>query len=200
MHQGTGKEAANILGSMAPPTTGFGAASVGPYSAQQITLYVLLALDIVINATAEAQGEPFTRMGAIFVLAAQLIVRVACISTVISLLASSGSWHDEFLLRYSAVFVVSLAGLILCLFLRVFRVTLASFPSEFPTVLDYWGSATYCLLLLAHILLSLLFYYFAARSAHAMGSAGATGTPIESRRAVRPSALAAVQLASRNGR
>ena len=173
---------------------------MGPYSAQHITLYLLLSLDVVINATAEAQGEPFTRMSAIFILIAQLVLRIACIFTVISLLASSGSWHDEVLLRYSAVFVVSLVGLILCLFLRVFRVTLASFPSEFPTVLDYWGSTTYCLLLLAHVLLSMLFYYFAARSAHAMGSARGLAAPIESRGSVRPSALAAVQLASRNGR
>ena len=48
---------------------------------------------------------------------------------------------------------------------------LAAFPSEFPTVLDYWSSTTYCLLLLAHTLLSMLFYYTALTAAHSMGSA-----------------------------
>ena len=140
------------------------AASVGSYSAQTISLYALLTADVIINATADATGEVYTRFMTILVLVAQLVVRIASIFTIVGLLASSGSSQDEFLLRYCGVFTVSLFGLILCLFLRVFRVTLASFPSAFPTVLDYWGSTEYCLLLLSHSLLSLLFYYCACRA------------------------------------
>ena len=139
-------------------------ASVGSYSAQTISLYTLLTADVVINATVDATGEVYTRFMTILVLVAQLVVRIASIFTIVGLLASSGSSQDEFLLRYCGVFTVSLFGLILCLFLRVFRVTLASFPSAFPTVLDYWGSTEYCLLLLSHALLSLLFYYCVCRA------------------------------------
>ena len=137
------------------------APSAGPYSAQAVMLYVLLVADVVINATADASGEELTRFFAIFVLVAQLMIRIVCIFTTFGLLGSTGSWQDEFLLRYFGVFGVSLASLILCLFLRVFRVTLASFPSQFPTVLDYWSTTEYCLLLLGHTLFSLLFYYCA---------------------------------------
>jgi hypothetical protein len=135
--------------------------SVSAYSAQLITLYVLLLADIVINATSDASGERLTRSVAIVVMVAQLLVRIACMFTTVGLLSSSGSWNDEFLLRYCGVFAVSLIGLVLCLFLRVYRVTLASFPSRFPSVLDYWGTTEYCLLLLFHMLLSLVFYYCA---------------------------------------
>ena len=135
--------------------------SAGPYSAQAVMLYVLLVPDVVINATADASGEELTRFLAIFVLVIQLMIRILCIFTTFGLLATTGSWQDEFLLRYFSVFAVSLASLILCLFLRVFRVTLASFPSRYPTVLSYWGSEVFCVLLLGHTLLSLLFYYCA---------------------------------------
>ena len=169
-------------------------ASAGPYSAQQVTLFALLAIDIVINSTADAQGEPLTRFLAILVLVAQLVVRIACFFTTIGLLATSGAWHDEFLLRYCGVFVASLFSLFLCLLLRVSCVTLASFPTEFPTVLDYWGTA-YPVALIGHVLLSLVFYYTALTSAFSMGSARLAPTPA-GRRQIRPSTYAAVQLAT----
>ena len=68
------------------------------------------------------------------------------------------------------MFGVSLTGVIVCLFLRVYRIILASFPSTFPTVLDYWSNTLYCVLLLTHVLLSLLFYYYCVRSAFRMGT------------------------------
>merc|ERR1712046_549135 len=71
--------------------------------------------------------------------------------------------------EFCGIFAVSLVGIIACLFLRVYRVVLAAFPSRFPTVLDYWSSTEYCLLLLAHVLLSLLFYYYSIMAAHRCG-------------------------------
>ena len=169
---------------------------VGPYSARLTTLYVLLVchsqgrthaknntnslpttirasqlLDASINATADATDRPYTSTDTILVLIAQLCVRVGCFMTTVGMLASARSWQDEFLVQYCGVFSVSLVGLILCLFLRVYRVTLASYPSRFPTVLDYWASFEYCSLLLGHTLLSLLFYYYSITSAFRMGAA-----------------------------
>ena len=137
------------------------AATAGPYSAQLVTLYALLIADVVINATADANAEPLSRFSAISYLVIQLVVRVLCVFNTIGLLGSSGTWYDEVLLRYCGVFVVSLSGLIICLFLRVYRVTLVAFPSRFPTVLEYFADLPYVLLLVGHTMASLLFYYCA---------------------------------------
>jgi hypothetical protein len=136
----------------------------------------------------------------ILVLVAQLFVRVCCLFTTVGMLAASRSWRDEFLIQYCGMFAVSLAGLIACLFLRVYRVTLAAFPDRFNTVLSYFDSAEYCGLLLAHILLSLLFYYYSICAAFRVGSARMYLPPERDTGGTspcRPTPYAAVQLASR---
>ena len=139
--------------------------------------------------TADA-GEPLTR---------PLHFRVSphnwwcygCIFTIVGLLASSGSWQDEFPPRYCGVFVMSLIGLVLCLFRR----SGALHHSERVTVFDYWASTTYCLLP-RPVLLSLLFYYSNHRRAQHGLAIGAAVTA-EGARSIRPSTYAAVQLATR---
>lgn len=144
---------------------------VGPYSTRVTLLYVLLIADATINATVEAEFERSTTLWTALTLGVQIVVRVACICTTVSILSASRAWRDDFLLDFCVLFAVSLIGLIMCLFLRVYRVTMATFPSRFPTVLDYWGSSEYWLLLVVHALLSLLFYYTSISAAHRMGSA-----------------------------
>lgn len=178
-----------------PPAT----LAAGSYSAQFVTLYVLLLLDVCVNATADTSSDVNSRMPAIWVLVAQTVVRIACAATSVAMLASSRSWHDEFLLQYCGVFAISLFSLILCLFARVYRVTLASFPERYPSILDFWASEAYCLLLLGHTLLSLLFYYYSLTSAHRMGARSPLSaiTQHEGGAGGRPSTYAALALSSR---
>ena len=154
--------------------------------------------DVSINATADAVSGRVTQTEAILAgLVPQLVVRILCAITMVSLLSSSRSWRDEFLLQFCGVFGVWLVGLIAALFLRVYRVMLASFPSRFPSVLDYWNSTEYSLLLAAHTLLSLLFYYYTIHAAHRMGSARYFSIHQNPGRSGRPSVLSAVHMASR---
>lgn len=145
--------------------------SVDSYSTRLTVLYFLLLADGTINATVEANVESLTALLAAFVLAIQVLVRIGCIGTTVSILAASHAWRDDFLLDYCAYFSVSLIGLILCLFLRVYRVTLATFPSRFPSPIDYWSSSEYCIMVLINSVFSLLFYYMSISAAHRMGSA-----------------------------
>ena len=103
---------------------------MGPYTALLTSLYVLLLVDACINASADSIGAAMTKPTAILVLIAQLLVRLCCFFTTVGMLAASRSWRDEFLLQYCGLFAVSLAGLIIGLFLRVYRVTLAAYPSR----------------------------------------------------------------------
>ena len=144
-----------------------------------------------------------TRTGATLVLVVQLLVRICCTITTVGMLTTTAVWHDAFLLQFCGVFSVSLAGLILCLFFRVYRVTLAAFPSTFPTVLHYWGSGEYCSLLISNSIFSLLFYYYSITAAYRVGSMKTIAPPqpdLSGDQQIplpRPSAFAAVQLASR---
>ena len=172
--------------------------AVGPYGTRLAGLYVLLMADAIINATADTTAERQTTWRAASVLAVQVLIRVGCMISTVGLLSSSRTWRDDLLLEFCGLFAISLVGLITCLFLRVYRVTLSAFPSRFPTVLDYWNSTEYCLLLLAHVLLSLLFYWSSITAAHRMGSAKyfhrADGALQPGAKA--PSIYAAVHLAS----
>ena len=159
--------------------------------------------DACINATSEVNAERMTRTGATLLLVAQIVTRISCIATTIGMLSTTTIWHDAFLLQFCGVFAVSMASLILCLFFRVYRVTLAAFPDTFPTVLDYWRSPEYCSLLLSHSILSLLFYYYSIAAAYRVGSLKSHTTPhldyssTDPLGVPRPSRWAAVQLASR---
>ena len=158
--------------------------------------------DACINATSEVNAERMTRTGATLLLVAQIVTRISCIATTIGMLSTTTIWHDAFLLQFCGVFAVSMASLILCLFFRVYRVSLAAFPSRFPTVLDFWASSEYCLLLIAHVLLSLLFYYSSISAAHRMGrlryfsQPDAACTSALQQSVTVPSAYAAIHLAS----
>lgn len=154
-------------------------------------------MDAAINGTADATQEVYSQADTILVLICQLFVRVACFLTVVGLLASSRQWRDEYLLQYSGVFCVSLVGLILCLFLRVYRVTLASYPTRYPTVLTYWSAFEYSSLLLAHTLFSLLFYYYSIVSAFRIGSSSMDLGELESMSSSTPTVRAALHQASR---
>jgi hypothetical protein len=145
-------------------------ADLNTYSGRLAILYLLLIGDAVINATAEANVSRITQVWAAIALAGQISTRIGCILATISLLTSTRQWRDEFLLEFCGMFGVSLISMIICLFLRVYRVTLAAFPSQFPTSLSFWQNTEYCLLLTTHILLSLLFYYMSIMSAYRMGS------------------------------
>lgn len=177
-------------------------AALRPYTTRLALLYVLLMADASINATVDAQIEPLTILWASMALVGQVIVRICCIVTTVGMLSSSRVWRDDFLLEFSGVFAVSLVGIIICLFLRVFRVVMAAFPSRFPTVLDYWRSDEYCLLLLAHVLVSLLFYYSSITAGHRMGRLVYFSSPERAcatcleQSVTRPSVYTAVHLAS----
>lgn len=200
--------------------------AVGPYSARLTTLYVLLVTarlperscdtwanishaslffvsvlsqlaDAAINSTADATYQLLTRTDTILVLVLQLFVRVSCFLTLIGMLASSRRWRDEFIVQYCGVFSVSLIGLIVCLFLRVYRVTLASYPSRFPTVLSYWSAYEYSSLMLGHTLLSLLFYYYSIMSAFRIGSSRMDGMGELDKSCSTPSVYAALQEANK---
>lgn len=135
------------------------ALAISPYATRYALLTVLLMADASINATVDAQIERNTTAWASLVLVAQVLVRMCMIATTVSMISTSRSWRDDFLIDFCGVFAVSLVGIIVCLFLRVYCVVLAAFPSRFPTVLDYWNSTEYCVLLIAHTLLSMLLYY-----------------------------------------
>lgn len=148
--------------------------AVGPYSTRLTSLYVLLLADAAINANADANATRFTQVSAVLALAGQVITRLGAMAATVGLLGTSGQWRDDFLLEFCGLFAVSLIGMIVCLFLRVYRVTLASYPSNFDSVVDYWHhpeyGALYCAMLVVHIVLSLLYYYYSIRAAYRMGS------------------------------
>ena len=150
------------------------AVPVVPYSARLMMIYVLLLLDVSINANADANASKMLQIWAALALAGQVVTRLCTIGTTISLLGVSGQFRDDFIIEFFGLFAISLLSMIVLLFLRVFRVTLAAFPSKFESAVDYWRheeyGTLYCAMLTAHILLSLLYYYFTIRAAHRMGS------------------------------
>ena len=180
--------------------------ALSPYATRLSILYLLLLGDAAINATVDANDTPLTSTWAAIALVAQVVVRICCAVTTVGMLSAQGEWHDNVLLEFCGVFSISLIGIIACLFLRVYRVVLSTFPSRFPTVLDYWSSTEYCLLLIANSLLSLLFYYSSIRAAYRMGDLKTlSSAAVASARAVRegtgrPSIYAAVHLASLRSR
>lgn len=135
-------------------------------------------IDALINGLADANESRQSQTWVILVLAAQLFVRIGCFTTSVQLLASSSSsWMDELLVDFCGLLSVSLIGLILALFLRVYRVMLSSYTSKYPDVLTYWDDPYYCALLLAHTIASMAFYYWSVVSGHRMG-----GMPSQSQR------------------
>lgn len=156
--------------------------------------------DVAINATADAVDSRYTKTDTILVLVAQLATRICCSISMVGLLASSRTWSDEFLLQYCGIFVVSLVGLIVCAFLRVYRVTIASFPSRYTSVLEYWALGEYVIMFVGNTLLSLVFYYYSITSAFRMGSARThlgVVPEVESSGRSAPSIFQAIQESSR---
>ena len=165
--RGCGNATACRLRAMSSPAQLAGA--ISPYATRMSLLYVLIVTDASINATADANTQQMTTAWASLILVGQVFVRICCVGMVVAALSTSRTWRDDFLLEFCGVFAVSLVGIIVLLFLRVYCVVLASFPSTFPSVIDYWGSSEYCLLLLTHVLLSLLFYYTSIMAAFRAG-------------------------------
>lgn len=140
-----------------------------------LSLALSLALrqicDVVINGLSDADATRPTQTYAIFMLSAQVSVRIGCfLCSVLMLTSSSHAWRDELLLDFCGLLSVTLVSLILSLFHRVYRVMLSSYTSKFPTVLDFWGDTYYKVLLLCHFGFTLIFYYMSLTAAHRMGS------------------------------
>ena len=130
-------------------------------------------MDLAITATADTNETTQTQGETIAILVAQLATRLVLLAVAISLLASTPALRngqlDELMLAFRGYFATQLLGVLVCLFLRVYRVMLASYTSEFPTIKTYWEQPAYHILYLLHIATTLLYYYMHISSAYQLG-------------------------------
>ena len=130
-------------------------------------------MDVAITATADTMEVVQTQGETIVVLAAQLVTRLLLLLVAISMLASTPTLRagnlDSLMLAFRSFFAVQLLGVLVCLFLRVYRVMLSSYTTEFPTILSYWEDPIYHILYLLHIATTLLYYYMHVSSCYQLG-------------------------------
>eukprot|EP00320_Phaeocystis_rex_P014650 CAMPEP_0119060558 /NCGR_PEP_ID=MMETSP1178-20130426/4495_1 /TAXON_ID=33656 /ORGANISM="unid sp, Strain CCMP2000" /LENGTH=185 /DNA_ID=CAMNT_0007041671 /DNA_START=48 /DNA_END=605 /DNA_ORIENTATION=- len=139
-------------------------------------IYFLLAVDTVITSVADTMEVVQTQAETIMVLMGQLTTRILLLLVAVTLLGSTPALRagvlgqlDSLMLAFRSFFAVQLMAVLACLFLRVYRVMLASYTEEFPTIQKYWEQPAYHLLYLLHIGTTLLSYYSHISSAHALG-------------------------------
>ena len=131
------------------------------------------AVDALITSLADTMEVVQTQAETIAVLAAQLFTRILLLLVAISLLGSTpalcAGQLDSLMLAFRSFFAVQLMAVLVCLFLRVYRVMLASYTDDFPTIHTYWEQPAYHILYILHMGTSLLYYYSHISSAHALG-------------------------------
>ena len=89
--------------------------------------------DILLNALEQTNTVPSTQLQTITLLVVQVITRLLILLLMCALVASTVRWEAgimDFLVTFKGVFSTHLFALLCCLVLRVYRVMLASYPSE----------------------------------------------------------------------
>ena len=70
---------------------------------------------------------------------------------------------------FRGYFAVQLVAFLVCLFLRVFRVMLASYTTDYPTIRSQWEQPAYHVLYYMHMATTLWYYYKHVGFAHELG-------------------------------
>mmetsp|Transcript_44889 Transcript_44889/g.124502 ORF Transcript_44889/g.124502 Transcript_44889/m.124502 type:complete len:138 (-) Transcript_44889:118-531(-) len=109
----------------------------------------------------------------VLVLVLQLFVRMAWLGTCVALMMTTSTWRagatDSLVFDFCGVLAVNSIGLVISMFLRVYRVMIAALPDRFPTVQQYHEDAGYQALLLVNVMTSLVQYVVTISAAYRMG-------------------------------
>lgn len=158
---------------------------VDAYASSILSVYALCVLDCAICAFGHGAYPPrTTHQTELALLITQFLTRVLLLALTANLVAwaasSYGSIMDA-LMSYKGAFVMHIFALISCLVLRVYRIMLSSYYTDFPTLRYQWKQPLHVVLYITYVSTSLMLYYVCSSAVMRLGSlsarfGGAKGT------------------------